>query len=228
MARNGWLLVVSTAVSTLMACAHAPEGYQPPGSKTDGVRVIATDAAEKTGLPEWALTIPLGEKEDESVLEFLARAEAAGARYVSDVEVVFAAEKNGQFLECRTHIKPVAGVAQRWSGGSTRRLARSGGERLVTGYQSSCRQDSAGRLHCVQVPVTHESPTLYSYRTAVDIPATSPVAYQRQWRLQKSAPECTPREAEARAAVVSSQRVEGHAYGCGEASSRSGCEDRAL
>jgi hypothetical protein len=227
MARNGWLLVVSTAVSTLVACAHAPEGYRPPASKPDGVRVVAKDAAEKTGLPEWTFRIPLGEKEDASVLEFLALAEAAGARYVSDVEVVFAAEKGGQLLECRTHITPVVGVAQRWLGGNPRRLTRTGGERMVTGYQSTCRPDSAGRLHCVQVPVSTESPTLYAYKQAVDIPVTSPVGYQRQWRLQKSAPECTPQEAGAREAVLAAERVEGRIYGCSDASAGSGCEDKA-
>ncbi|HEX8434872.1 MAG TPA: hypothetical protein VF697_07210, partial [Archangium sp.] len=115
MARKEWLLVVSTAVSTLMACAHAPEGYRPPGSKAGGLQVIAPEAAVETGLPEWSLAMPLGEKQDASVLEFLARAEAAGARYVSDVEVVFAAEEGGQLLECRTHITPVATLEQGWT-----------------------------------------------------------------------------------------------------------------
>jgi hypothetical protein len=78
----------------------------------------------KSGLPEWSLSMPLGEEKDPSVLAFLARAEAAGARY-------------------------------------------------------------------------------------------------------KSAPERTPREEGGTLADVL-QRVEGRAYGCGDAVSASGCEDKAL
>ena len=53
------------------------------------------------------------------------------------------------------------------------------------------------------------------------------MTWRRRWRLQKSAPECTPREeGESLANVL--QRVEGRAHGCGDAASASGCEDQAL
>jgi hypothetical protein len=116
-------------------------------------------------------------------------------------------------------------MTQSWPGASIYRLSRTGGTRELTGYQSSCQADSGGRYHCVQVPVTRESPTLYAYRKTVDIPVTTAISYQRQWRLQKSAPECTPREGESRELLVAAERVEGHVYGCDEAP---GCEDKVL
>ncbi|MFL5355709.1 hypothetical protein [Archangium sp.] len=109
--RKKWLLAFSMAASTLMACAHGPEGYRRPVAKSD-LLVVQTDEAEKTRLPEWRLEIPLGEKQDDSVLEFLAWAELVGARYVSDLDVVFAARQGTQVLECRSHLQPVLAYEQ--------------------------------------------------------------------------------------------------------------------
>jgi hypothetical protein len=193
------------------------------------VRVIATEDAVKTGLPEWELAMPLGEKEDESVLAFLARAEAAGARYVSDVNVVFAAEKDGQLLECRTHITPVETLQQGVWDNTTRRLARTGGVRETVGYTNECKASAGKRVECVQVPVVRETPTRFAALRATDVPVnSSPIGYRKLWRLKKSAPECTPREAEARELLVAAERIEGHAYGCGEAVAGSACEDKVL
>jgi hypothetical protein len=53
------------------------------------------------------------------------------------------------------------------------------------------------------------------------------LTYERRWKLQKSAPECTPLGEDEQSLAGRFPRVEGHAYGCGEASGL-GCEDRVL
>ena len=228
--RNGWLLGVTVAVSGLMACAHAPEGYRAPGAKPGGLLVVKTDEAVKSGLPEWSLAMPLGAKPDASVLKFLARAEAAGARYVSDVNVVYAAEKDGQWLECRTRIEPVAVVEQGWRVGA---MPLGPMMRQVpvtwsnTSYVTQCRQDSGNRNSCRQVPVLQEAATRYVYQLNTDIRRMDQLTYERRWKLQKSAPECTPLGEGEQSLAGRFLRVEGHAYGCGEASAL-GCEDRVL
>lgn len=215
--RKGWLLAVPMAVSTLVACAHGPEGYRPPAARSD-LLVVHTDEAEKTRLPEWRLEVPLGEKQDDSVLEFLAWAEAAGARYVSDVDVVFAARQGEQVLECRTHLQPV--------------LAYEQGARPVMRVQVD---DPSGPSYsaqpcpqgaCDQRQGSMPSRALrYVLRPATNVPSRGFLA--RRWKLQKSAPECTPLEGGMAALASRHLRVEGHAWGCGDATA-SGCEDWSL
>ncbi|WP_375772644.1 hypothetical protein NR798_17710 [Archangium gephyra] len=226
--QKGWLIAVSVAVSGLMACAHAPEGYRAPGAKPEGLLVVKKDDAVKSGLPEWSLAMPLGEKQDESVLKFLEQAEAVGARYVSDLNVVYAAQKDGQWLECRTHIEPVATLDYGWRvgvlplGPLMRQVPVSW---TSASYTTQCRGDSASPGYCKQVP--QQTAPRYAYQLNIDVRRYDQLTYARRWRLQKSAPECSPLGEGEQTLAGRFLRVEGQAYGCGEASGL-GCEDRVL
>jgi hypothetical protein len=94
----------SIAVVLLLsaACAHGPRREGP------GVLLAPAELARQTGLEPWAISMPFGKNQDgtELVLKFLASAEASGARFVSDMQVVFVAEEDGQPLECRTRLVP--------------------------------------------------------------------------------------------------------------------------
>lgn len=95
----------SVAVVLLLsaACAHGPSRREGPG-----VLLAPAELARQTGLEPWAISMSFGKKQDgtELVLKFLDRAEASGARFVSDMQVVFVAEEDGQPLECRTRLVP--------------------------------------------------------------------------------------------------------------------------
>ncbi|PTL82383.1 hypothetical protein DAT35_16315 [Vitiosangium sp. GDMCC 1.1324] len=183
------------------------------------MRVVKTDEAMKTGLPEWALAMPLGGPLDESVLRFLERAEAAGARYVSDVNIVFAARKDGQLLECRTHVQPVLTLERRMSRAVMASVPES---QSPMNYLAPCK----GR-NCSSGSTPMPVAVRYVYRPVADVPSFGLVATWPRWRLQKSDPECTLLEGGEASLASRFQRVEGHAYGCGDASA-SGCEDRIL
>jgi hypothetical protein len=85
------------------ACAHGPAQRSGPG-----VLFAPAELARQSGLEPWAISMPFDHGQDgtELVLRFLDRAEASGARFVSDVQVVFMAEEDGQPLECRTRLVP--------------------------------------------------------------------------------------------------------------------------
>lgn len=71
--------------------------------------VVATpEQAKQSGFEPWAISMPFGHAQDGSalVLKFLERAEASGARYLSNVQVVFMANDAGTELECRTRLMP--------------------------------------------------------------------------------------------------------------------------
>ena len=229
-ASKGWLSWFCPPYRPGWAAPMRPRATSPPGSKEDGVRVVTSDKAAKSGLPEWALSMPLGEEKDPSVLAFLARAEAAGARYVTDLDVVYAAEEKGRLMECRTHIRPVVTLEPAWlvGGGVPTVALRVPQIRVYTAYQTLCRGNEANRNQCSQIPVAREGQAFSGMsKTIPVISRHQEMTWRRQWRLQKSAPECTPREeGESLADVV--QRVEGRVYGCGDAASASGCEDKAL
>jgi hypothetical protein len=72
--------------------------------------------------------MPFGKDQDgtELVLKFMERAEASGARLVSDMQVVFMTEEDGQPLECRTRLVP-EGTARDLQRGM--RTAAAGSER---------------------------------------------------------------------------------------------------
>lgn len=95
----------SLAVVLLLsaACAHGPSRRNGPA-----VLLAPAELAQQTGLEPWAISMPFDKNQDgtELVLKFLDRAEASGARVLSDMQVVFATEENGQPLECRTRLVP--------------------------------------------------------------------------------------------------------------------------
>lgn len=75
--------------------------------------IVATpELAKQSGFEPWAISMPFGHAQDGSalVLRFLERAETSGARYVSNVQVVFMANDAGTELECRTHLMPEGSV----------------------------------------------------------------------------------------------------------------------
>jgi hypothetical protein len=85
------------------ACASGPARRSGPG-----VLLTPSELARQTGLEPWAISMPFAKDQDgtELVLKFLERAEASGAQFVSDVQVVFMTEEDGQPLECRTRLVP--------------------------------------------------------------------------------------------------------------------------
>jgi hypothetical protein len=206
-ARNGWLLAVTLGALSGVGCSHTPVGYRVPGKGLESVTVLTEHDAVTTGLPAWSLAMPLGAEEDASVLKFLEQAEASGAKYLTDVAVVFAAEDNGQPLECRTHFLPVMAVEKRKAVGavSTRWLMNSAPVRPLPSAASS-------------FPLAGEQPYRY---------VTEPVSLEdeqvRRWRLLRSEPECKPLEGSAPAKVAA--RVEGRVYGC---HGTSNCQDKTL
>ncbi|WP_224241227.1 hypothetical protein [Hyalangium gracile] len=96
------------ALASLAACVHGPQGYMAPDP---AVRVVVATPEEvrKAQLPGWTLTLPFGAKQDgtELMLKFMEQADAAGAKYLSDVSIVIATEEDGQPVECRTRVVPV-------------------------------------------------------------------------------------------------------------------------
>ncbi|MFY2559497.1 hypothetical protein ACN469_17825 [Corallococcus terminator] len=71
--------------------------------------IVATpELAKQSGFEPWAISMPFGHAQDGSalVLRFLERAETSGARYISNVQVVFMANDAGTELECRTQLMP--------------------------------------------------------------------------------------------------------------------------
>jgi hypothetical protein len=100
---------------------------------------------------------------------------------------------------------------------------------VYTGYQTVCRNvPENGPNQCRQVPVAGAGQASAGVaRTVPVLPRHQQTTWRRQWRLQKSAPECSPREGDGSLATVA-QRVEGRAYGCGDSATASGCEDKAL
>lgn len=72
------------------------------------VSVASADLAKTLGYTPWTLSMPFGESEDGSalVLRFLDQAEMSGARYVSDLQVVFMADDAGSEWECRSRLMP--------------------------------------------------------------------------------------------------------------------------
>jgi len=206
-ALNGWLLAITLGALSGVGCSHTLVGYQVPGKGLESVTVLTEHDAVTTGLPAWSLAMPLGAEEDASVLKFLEQAEASGAKYLTDVDVVFAAEDNGQPLECRTHFLPVVAVEKRRTVGAVtvRWLMNPAPVRPLPSAAST-------------FPLAGDQQFRY---------VTDPVAFQdeqvRRWRLMRSEPECKPLEGSAPSKVAA--RVEGRVYGCHV---ESNCQDKTL
>ncbi len=220
------VVAVSMVSSALMACTHTPVGYRVPGAEKPSVTVVTAHDAAKLELSAWSLTMPLQEKEDASVLKFLEQAEASGAKYLTNLDVVSTAESNGQLQECRTHFLPVVAVEAQQYVGPRYYVRRQMKQEVVMTTGPGCapeeRSPGDGK-NCTAVPVV-QAPRppnpLYSFEVVrADDPA--PV---KHWRLLKTDPECTPLAAGAQVKVA--ERIEARAYGCDGAAS--GCQDKTL
>ncbi|MCE9670248.1 hypothetical protein LY474_20835 [Myxococcus stipitatus] len=95
--------VLASLLLFASACAHGPA----QGSESRVV-VSSAELARQTGLKPWAISLPFGANEDgtDLVLKFLDRAETSGARFVTQLQVVFVTQEEGQSLECRTRLSP--------------------------------------------------------------------------------------------------------------------------
>jgi hypothetical protein len=213
--RSGGLLAVAMAVPALVACSHTPVGYRVPGEGDQRVVVVTEHDAVKTGQPAWSLALPLGEEEDTAVLKLLAQAEASGAKYLSDVDVVYAAEDNGQRLECRTHYLPVVAV-------ESKTLSRTHFPRLAPAQVNVPQVTVPSKPGEVATTTMGDAQTRPYMRQTLhlnDVPHYDEQLMVKRWRLLRTEPECKPL-----AQVV--ERVESRAYGCGD--SASACEDKSL
>ncbi|WP_257461191.1 hypothetical protein [Archangium lipolyticum] len=211
--RSGGLLAVAMAVPALVACTHTPVGYRVPGEGEQRVVVVTERDAVKTGQPAWSLAMPLGEEEDASVLKLLAQAEASGAKYLSDVDVVYAAEDNGQRLECRTHYLPVVAVESK----TLQRPHFPMRAPMHVHVPQVTVASSPGEVATTTVGETRTQPYVRLPAHLSDIPHYDEQLMVKRWRLLRTEPECKPL-----AQVV--ERVESRAYGCGA----SACEDKTL
>lgn len=139
----------SIAVLLLLsaACAHGPGARSGPG-----VLLAPAELVRGTGLKPWAISMPFTKSQDgtELVLKFLERAEASGALFVSDVQVVFAAEEEGQPLECRTRLVPAGTARDNQKGLRTARAdarpALKLVQRPVSSMQLSCVGQQVARV----------------------------------------------------------------------------------
>lgn len=152
MMRTGGVL----AMLVLSGCAGL-DGYTVP-AEPEGMTLTTQEQADAAGLPAWSLTMPLGERRDgtELVLEFLRYAESAGARYVTDVNLVLGVERQGRFVECRTRIgpvHPVSGLQQPdpSTDSPETRPWRMSETRMVSEPQLRCHMVTDSRM----VPETH-------------------------------------------------------------------------
>jgi hypothetical protein len=144
------------ALLSMVACVHGPEGYTAPDAR--GVVLTTQAEASKGGLEAWTLQVPFGAKQDgtELVLDFMKRAEQAGASYVSDVSIVLASEQDGQPVECRTRVEPRADTQLRHAtvmrpGHTQSRMELVPVTRTVTEHEYRCHMVSEMRM----VPETY-------------------------------------------------------------------------
>ncbi|AGC45220.1 hypothetical protein MYSTI_03914 [Myxococcus stipitatus DSM 14675] len=115
-------LSVALMFLSVSACTHTPS---PRSGRV--VSVAPADLAMKAGYTPWTISMPFGEAEDGSalVLRFLDQAELSGARFVSDMQVVFMADDAGTELECRRRLVPQASFATRKGQGAPRAMAEA-------------------------------------------------------------------------------------------------------
>lgn len=152
------------------ACAHGPAQRSGPG-----VLLAPAELARQTGLEPWAISMPFDKGQDgtELVLKFLDRAEASGARFVSDVQVVFMSEEDGQPLECRTRLVPEGTARSLQQGIRTARADTRPAlrliERPVSGVAYTCDEAKVARLQTeaytepVPAPMTRSRATTQSH-----------------------------------------------------------------
>jgi hypothetical protein len=83
-------------------------GYE--HEQVPGIEIISGAAAAERGLVGRPLAVDFATKQDgtQVLVDFLARARALGAHYVSDVGIALRVERDGRPVECRTRILPEA------------------------------------------------------------------------------------------------------------------------
>ncbi|GHG76856.1 hypothetical protein [Comamonas sp. JC664] len=93
--------LLAVSLSFFVGCAHNAR-------RADPVEFAPADLARRASMEPWAISMPFEQDQDgtDLVLALLDRAEASGARYVSDVQVVFMTKQGEQPLECRTPLVP--------------------------------------------------------------------------------------------------------------------------
>ncbi|MCP3064443.1 hypothetical protein LXT21_37285 [Myxococcus sp. K38C18041901] len=92
----------------LLLCAACARTSSVVPRRGPPVTVVPPELALESGDSPWAISMPFGLAQDGSalVLRFLERAEASGARFLSNVQVVFVADDAGTSMECRTRLMP--------------------------------------------------------------------------------------------------------------------------
>ncbi|WP_426752411.1 hypothetical protein [Myxococcus sp. Y35] len=93
--------LLAVSLSVLVGCAHGTR-------RADPVVFAPADVSQRASMEPWAISMPFEQGQDgsELVLALLERAEASGARYVSDLQVVFVTKQGEQALECSTPLVP--------------------------------------------------------------------------------------------------------------------------
>ncbi|AKQ66107.1 hypothetical protein A176_003019 [Myxococcus hansupus] len=93
--------LLAVSLSVFVGCTHSARRVEP-------VELAPADLAQRAAMEAWSISMPFEQGQDgtELVLALLDRAEASGARYVSDVQVVFMTKQDGQPLECTTRLVP--------------------------------------------------------------------------------------------------------------------------
>ncbi|MFP2959962.1 hypothetical protein ACLEPN_19550 [Myxococcus sp. 1LA] len=94
--------LLAASVLFFVGCA------QGPARRADPVAFVPLDLSQRASLEPWAISMPFetGQDGTDLVLSFLDRAEASGARFVSDLQVVFVTKQGDQPLECTTRLVP--------------------------------------------------------------------------------------------------------------------------
>ncbi|GHG77378.1 hypothetical protein [Comamonas sp. JC664] len=93
--------LLAVSLSFFVGCAHSSRPVAP-------VELAPADLAQRAVMDAWSISIPFEKDQDgtDLVLALLERAEASGARYVSELRVVFITQQNGHPLECSTKLVP--------------------------------------------------------------------------------------------------------------------------
>ncbi|AKQ65998.1 hypothetical protein A176_002910 [Myxococcus hansupus] len=97
--------LLAVSLSFFVGCAHNAR-------RVDPVEFAPADLSQRASMEPWAISMPFEQNQDgtDLVLALLDRAEASGARYVSDLQVVFVTKQGEQALECSTPLVPESQV----------------------------------------------------------------------------------------------------------------------
>lgn len=193
------VLAVVASCTPRQQYAHQPAAGPERPLRPVRARVVAPADAAASGLRAEPLVIPFGDGADGTALldDFLARADAAGARLVTDLAIVLRADDGEHTLECRTEVVPETVTRTEVRPGRTeavlvpRRVTRTVTEQeyrcqTVTRTKHVTRTESEYRCEYVTKPV-HKTRTVYrseydyGTRSSRSVPRTeSYTEYERQ------------------------------------------------